>query len=120
MTVEGPYANVRRFIQDIETGSEFIVVSAVEIEPSDAEEKQGQTNPGAVDPDGMPAGSAPSTGFSPGANRMQPNQPMAIQPNLPSSARGKTHGSIVSLKMEMAAYFRRPSLETLENGTTPQ
>jgi len=120
MTVEGPYANVRRFIQDIEIGSEFIVVSAVEIEPSDAEEKQGQTNPGAAGVDGVPTGSAPSTGFSSGSNRMQPNQPMVTQPNLPSSARGKTHGSLVSLKMEMAAYFRRPNLETLENGTTPQ
>ena len=120
MTVEGPYANIRRLIQDIEVGSEFIVVSAVEIEPSDTEEKQVQADSPAVGADGMPTAAGPSAGFSSGSNRMLPNQPMMSQPNLPSSSRGKMHGSLVSLKMEMAAYFRRPSLETFENGPAPQ
>ena len=31
MTVEGPYQNLRRFIRDIETGNEFVVISAVEL-----------------------------------------------------------------------------------------
>ena len=35
MTVEGPYQNLRRFIREIETGREFVVVSAVELAPSD-------------------------------------------------------------------------------------
>ncbi len=116
MTVEGPYANIRQFIQDIEVGSEFIVVSAVEIEPSDAEEKP-QQNPAA--PGGVPGGDL-TTMYPSGTNRAMPGQPMASQPNLPSSARGKTHGSVVSLKMEMAAYFRRPNLETFESGPAPQ
>ena len=29
-TLEGPYQNLRRFIKDIETGNEFVVVSSVE------------------------------------------------------------------------------------------
>ncbi len=119
MTVEGPYTNIRRFINEVETGSEFIVVSAVEIEPSDAEEKPEQNNQ--VGPDGIPSGGGDlTTRFPTGTNRAMPNQPQMGRPNLPSSARGKTRGSVVSLKMEMAAYFRRPSLGTPENGVAPQ
>jgi hypothetical protein len=116
MTVEGPYANLRRFIREIETGSEFIVVSAVELEPSSGqEERESQADPGqqagmmdsGVDlttarPNGMPNG----------------GMPQAAQANLPSRSRGKTHGSIVTLRMEMAAYFRRPA--SADPGTEAQ
>ena len=34
-TVEGSYQNLRRFIREIETGRDFIIVSAVELAPSD-------------------------------------------------------------------------------------
>ena len=86
MTVEGPYGNLRRFIREIETGGDFIVVSAVELEPSDA---QRQNNPsagqaGPIDPTNPASGAA-----------------------TPPARRGKTHGEIVSLRLEMAAYFRR-------------
>ena len=126
MTVEGPYANVRQFIRDIEVGGEFIVVSGVEIEPSDAADKPDQSDPASPNnlpsagPGGFPRGVDPTTAYPMGTNRSLPEQPGVAQPYLPNSARGKTHGSIVSLKMEMAAYFRRPTLETLENGTAPQ
>lgn len=112
MTVEGPYPNLRRFIRDLETGSEFVVVSAVELEPSDSQEKQedqiNATQTGGIEtgfdvPTGRPAVSNPTMGM--------PAQPQAP---LPNSARGKTHGAIVSLRIEMAAYFRRPEMAPLE------
>ena len=40
MTVEGSYQNLRRFIREIETSKQFIVISAVELEPTENEEKQ--------------------------------------------------------------------------------
>jgi len=32
VTVEGPYQNVRHFVRDIETGKDFIIINAVELE----------------------------------------------------------------------------------------
>jgi hypothetical protein len=105
-TVEGPYVNLRRFIQAIETGNEFVVISAIELEPSESEQKTGQQGDpvqagpvGGIDPTtrGMPA-----TGTS---GTFQP----AAQAALPKSERGKTHGETVRLRLEMAAYFRRPN-----------
>ena len=88
MTVEGPYQNIRRFIREIETGGDFIVVSAVELEPSDAQKQNtGAAQTGPIDP----------------------NNPTAVGPSAPPARRGKTHGEIVSLRLEMAAYFRRPN-----------
>lgn len=106
MTVEGPYTNLRRFIRDIETGSEFVVISAVELEPSDAQ----QENPSGATQASNPAGGGDltteyPTGFSSNSMRAQP----AGQGMSASSSRGKMHGSVVSLKLEMAAYFRRPN-----------
>ena len=89
MTVEGPYHNLRRFIREIETGSDFVVVSAVELEPSDA---QRQNNPSAGQ-----------------AGPVDPNNPTSSVGATPPARRGKTHGEIVSLRLEMAAYFRRPN-----------
>lgn len=102
MTVEGSYQNIRRFIREIETGNDFVVVSAVELEPSDAEagsDKQKAPAPTAQVAD-------ESFGRPPG---LSGNPTITQQP--PSSARtkGKTHGEVVSLRLEMAAYFRRPN-----------
>lgn len=114
VTVEGQYPNLRRFIRELETsGSEFVVVSAVELEPSDAQqEKQDQINAtqaGFSDPNFNPT-TVPGT-------RSIPAQPQAP---LPQSARGKTHGSMVSLRLEMAAYFRRPALAPVETSLSQQ
>ena len=111
MTVEGPYPNLRRFIRELETGSEFVVVSAVELEPSDSQEKQRQDQ-------GNPTQAAPmESGFDPITLKPTAADPTTMsaqaQANLPNSYRGKTHGAIVSLRIEMAAYFRRPSLEAV-------
>lgn len=83
MTVEGSYQNLRRFLREIETGRDFIIVSAVELAPSDNEGRRQQTRPAMRPAD--------------------PNQPIAVQ-----RPRGKVHGENVSLQIELAAYFRRP------------
>ena len=40
MTLDGPYQNLRRFINDIERGNDFIVISSIELEPADSEGHQ--------------------------------------------------------------------------------
>ena len=108
-TVEGSYQNLRRFIREIETGRDFVVISAVELAPSDTEgQKQTEkTNPSTdanpLNPN--PIGAKPNgKGIVPvtGPN-LKPGQPQG-----PPQAKGKAHGETVSLHLEMAAYFRRP------------
>jgi hypothetical protein len=73
LTVEGQYANVRRFVRDIEASRQFVIINAVELEGAS---------------DSAAARSAlPAEGGTPGAS-------------VPAS-------SIVSLRLDMAAYFRR-------------
>lgn len=101
-TVEGSYQNLRRFIREIETGRDFIIVSAVELAPSDSQgEKSESARQNVVevqptyarpDPRGVPAPIIPAP-------------PVQSRPQ----AQGKTHGEIVSLRIELAAYFRRPN-----------
>ena len=120
MTLEGPYHNIRRFIREVETGNDFVVVSAVELEPSDAEQRpdpqapvdQQVQQPVAAPPvSGRPAGPRPQ-GFNsfsnpPGFNNYA--NPMTSAPAQAPTTRSKAkmHGEIVSLRLEMAAYFRR-------------
>ena len=100
MTVEGSYHNLRRFIREVETGNDFVIVSAVELEPSDAEGKDQPSTP--VQQPGQP-------------NTLGPNNPTTMAPfggagAPPARRRGKMHGEIVSLRLEMAAYFRRQNI----------
>lgn len=82
MTVEGPYSNLRRFIREVEQGREFIVISAVELAPSDSE------------------GQAPNDAGA---------APVSTGPTDSTRSKGKMHGEMVALHIEMAAYFRRPN-----------
>lgn len=91
MTLEGPYANLRRFIREIETGNDFVIVSSVELEPSDSQPKETQST---ADPANNPTGI--------------PGMGQSSQVRRPT---GRTLGQVVSLRMEMAAYFRRPVVE---------
>ena len=110
-TVEGSYQNLRRFIREIETGREFIIVSAVELAPSDSERPKAdgdqtsmaQTNSGSLagPSAGKPVGKEFPAGINP--NMVQNQSQQRTRPQ------GKTHGDIVSLHIEMAAYFRRPN-----------
>ncbi len=86
MTVEGPYENLRRFISEMETGEGFVVISSVELSPSE-------------------------TGNQPQRTQVvtDPSDPNFGQPvTQPTPARGRTYGERVALRLEMAAYFRRP------------
>jgi Tfp pilus assembly protein PilO len=66
VTVEGQYANLRRFVRDIESSNQFIIINAVELErATDAE--------------------TAASAQAPGAPR----------------------NTLVSLRLDMAAYFRR-------------
>lgn len=104
-TLEGTYQNLRRFIREIETGNEFVVVSAVELAPTEnegqREQRQNQAakqqvpNPAITQSGGFPPG------FNPGLTQQTQNQP--------ARSRGKMHGETVALHIEMAAYFRRPN-----------
>lgn len=94
VTVEGSYQNLRRFIREVETGREFIVVSAVELAPSDTEGQKQQNNQTTP----MNAG-----GMPPGFNQLGVQPATQVQ-----KPKGKMHGEVVSLNIELAAYFRRP------------
>lgn len=111
MTVEGSYQNLRRFIREIETSEQFIVISAIELEPSEKDDRQqnetqtiqAQINNAEVQPldeFGNPTG--------------QSVQAAAIQNKAPQSSRGRVRGQTVNLTIEMAAYFRRPDFQTIE------
>ena len=77
LTVEGPYANMRRFVRDIEATRQFIIINAVELE--------GVTDSAAAR--------------------------AAVVPGEPGSA-SAPQSSIVSLRLDMAAYFRRTASNT--------
>ncbi len=109
-TVEGSYQNLRRFIREIETGREFVIVSAVELAPSDTESDKEKAQPA-----GQPAQPSAPAAKNLGARI---NSTMGGQSMVPSaqpqpeqrSKKGKMHGEVVSLRIEMAAYFRRPNM----------
>lgn len=78
VTVEGQYANLRRFVRDLEASNQFIVINGIELEKA--------TN---TDEAAAAAMTAP---------------PGATTPSAPA-----TRGTLVSLRVDMAAYFRRTS-----------
>ena len=68
LTVEGAYPNIRRFVREIETGNQFVIINSVELEKATDSAAATMTGEG-----GQPA----------------------------------PRGSLVSLHLDMAAYFRR-------------
>jgi hypothetical protein len=117
-TLEGSYQNLRRFIREIETSNDqFIVISSIELEPAETEDKktdnkssvaQNQTapqNPYAAVQNPTMKGN-PTTNF-PITSQQQPT-PQAVK-----AVRGKTSGEIVALRIEMAVYFRRPTYQPM-------
>jgi hypothetical protein len=127
-TVEGSYQNLRRFIREIETSNDqFIVISAIELEPAEKEEKdatnqtvvaQNPSNPQnqTINPNvkGNPSGG----GFQNFPQQMQ--TPQQEQTKKIAARRGKTSGEIVALRIEMAAYFRRPNYQPMTVATDEQ
>lgn len=78
LTVEGSYPNLRRFIRAVESDRQFVVIDAVELE--------GVTDSGPVRPAGVGG---------------------AVAPGSPAPAQPSARGTLVSLRLELAAYFRR-------------
>lgn len=123
VTLEGSYQNLRRFIRDIETGQDFVVISSIELEPSESQNtnKEVPTDPASagnatVTPNRQPVGNIPNGGAAPFPNQRQPSirqMQMQMQPqpqtSQPTRSKGRTVGEVVSLRLEMAAYFRRPA-----------
>ncbi len=94
LTVDGTYQNLRRFLREIETGGEFIVISSIELEPSENKEKKKVVD---ENPPGTTAGIT---------------QPSGIEQPFPKNAstdvdRGKKYGETVTLRLELASYYRR-------------
>ena len=110
MTLEGPYQNLRRFIREVETGNEFVIISSVELEPTEAKQKERDASlpPVATQQPVQSFSTGPGRGgFDPKTGRPIPMQ--MPQPQTVARPQGKTHGEVVSLRLEMAAYFRRPN-----------
>lgn len=94
MTVDGTYQDIRRFISDIETSSQFVIISAVGIEP--AEERR--------------RAEAPETPGSGGQVNVPGIPGAAMGPGTAGGSSGVKRGETVSLKIELAGYFRRGSV----------
>lgn len=110
-TVEGSYQNLRRFIREIETGREFVIVSAVELAPSDTESDKNNSQPAQTQA-AQPANPIATKNIGARINETMGPQPVGPQGQPQTeqrSKKGKMHGEVVSLRIEMAAYFRRPS-----------
>jgi Tfp pilus assembly protein PilO len=85
ITVEGPYQRVRHFVRDIESSRQFLIINEVELE--------GVTQSGAA------------TEFAPPTT--------AGRPSVMTPAPGGK-GALVSLRLEMATYFRRPEADNAQ------
>lgn len=119
MTLDGSYQDLRRFIADIERSSDFLIISAIELEPADSENPQGKPQTARSDQQ-SPAGPQPA-----GPNGLDVvNNPgrfvVPRQTQAPAQPRGKTHGETVSLRLEMAGYFRRPNFVPMATSRTDQ
>lgn len=89
LTVEGTYANLRRFVRDVEADERFLVVNTVELEGVS---------------DSRAARAAEQAAAAAG---MAPPNPTGAPPSAAAPAR-TTGATTVSLRLNMAAYFRRP------------
>lgn len=84
VTVEGQYASLRHFIRDIEASHQFIIINAVELE------------------------NATDTNNVVGAGTGVPGSPATRTPEIITPSQTATpRSSLVSLRVDMAAYFRR-------------
>ncbi|HEY0004347.1 MAG TPA: GspMb/PilO family protein [Pyrinomonadaceae bacterium] len=95
LTVEGQYQNIRHFIRDIELSRQFIVVNAIELESLK------ETGP-------VDLGPAPTVNEE-GAPAAPASRP----------ATQTARGALVSLRMDLAVYFRRETSGATSNEASP-
>jgi hypothetical protein len=104
MTVEGTYPNLRRFIGEIEASPQFVVISTMELQATENKEQEDlskfQQPPNSQGAN--PAGGTMGGKMSGGSVMTGPPQQAR-----PIERKGKTLGDVVSLHIELAAYFRR-------------
>lgn len=93
VTVEGAYPNIRRFVRDIETSRQFLIINAVELE--------GVKNSGATQDLSLPV-----TQPAQQRSAKNPKGGSATVPPAPEIAGGR--GGLVSLRLDIATYFQRP------------
>ena len=98
VTVEGPYQSVRHFVHDLEVSRQFVIINAVELE--------GVRESGATQE--LPA---PGPRAIAGPSRPSAPRPGAISPPIVPATAG-SRGSLVSLRLDMAVYFRRPEVKS--------
>lgn len=141
VTVEGGYANLRRFISDLENSRQFVVIRAIEIEAENNSPSSGggsgsaqsaadlETVRRAPPTSGIPSQIVPMpqqsnpNSINPRAPQQQQTQPLQsrpIQPQ-PQSARRPAvssggRGSVVSLKVDLVSYFRRNAADAVTGG----
>lgn len=100
LTVEGTYPNLRRFISDIEADPQFLVINTVELEGvTDSNAELSATAPAPVVAHAPVVGRT-GTGIR-AASPQAEGMPPVAQVSTPS------RGALVSLRLDMAAYFRR-------------
>lgn len=114
VTVEGSYQNLRRFIREIETSNQFMMVTTVEFEPAEANNNDGSNSSQTAQNQSPPTVSDVRINQNfPGSPVVNPNQPpVTVQQTTttkPQAPRGRTIGEKVSLRIELAAYYRRPN-----------
>ena len=107
LTVEGTYPNLRHFIRDIEAdNNQFVVINTVELEG--VTDSSGSSHLEATTQAPAPA-PAPMMTARP-ATPLRPTMPAApAEPNGLAASQPQTtpRGALVSLRLDMAAYFRR-------------
>jgi len=113
-TIEGSYQNLRRFIREIETSEQFVVISAIELEPAENKEENNSTTIATQ----ASISQVQINPMNPGEVAQNPTFTQTVPLNQqPKIVRGKTHGETVSLRLEMAAYFRRPIVQPTQIST---
>ncbi|MFN2453507.1 MAG: GspMb/PilO family protein [Pyrinomonadaceae bacterium] len=85
LTVEGQYANLRHLVRDIEASNQFIVINAVELQ-------------------GITDAAASRVALTPGAGA----------PGAPAPSVAATRTALVSLRLDLAAYFRRDAVTSIQ------
>lgn len=119
MTLEGSYQNLRRFMRELESSGQFVIISTVELEAAESsggskdDAKPQQPKQVTQQPYPRSSNEEDANGFVNGPNGKGKNlaaQPTPIptsKPQVKPQPKGKTRGETVSLHLEMAAYFRR-------------
>lgn len=118
MTVEGSYQNLRRFIREIETSDQFVIIAAIEFQPAETEQKIDSSKP---PQQGQQINNVRINPMNPNGIAQYPTTSTTVPETVETQRqRGKMRGEIVSLRLEMAAYFRRPIVQPALTGNQRQ